>query len=318
MKFLSLFKRKSAPVFELTSSIDVSAIDESFHLLKATTAEVSQAAINAAKVLQDRLDDSETRFYWTIDSIEDFVLIKDGEGRWQTLNKFGQHLFAMHHGEYYGKTDQQLADEYPRLRETLSYCVQTDEKAWATGTSSRSEERISFGNSFRYLDMIKTPMYDESGARNELIIVGRDVTEIHEKSRREKACFQALNSASDAIVIIDKRARIFFCNDQFVNLFKFESYQAVVDQHLTDALPNFPLYDEMWETVQQNKTWSIQCPYLLMPHNCSTADCPLSLTQCAAHNCSIRKMQLTVLPMMNGQPQPIYYICTFKANCSNE
>ena len=64
----SLFTKSTIP--ELTqTSIDISAIDHSFELLRSTAADVSNAAAVAAKVLQEQLEDSEYRFFQTIDSI---------------------------------------------------------------------------------------------------------------------------------------------------------------------------------------------------------------------------------------------------------
>lgn len=318
MGLLKLLRRASAPVLETRSTIDVKSIDESFQLLKATTVEVSQAAVSAAKALQERLDNSESRFSWTIDSIEDFVLIKDGEGRWKTLNKFGQRLLSITQADYFDLTDDQISKRFPHLKETLEYCTYTDLKAWSSGVSSRSEEKVPHEGSYRYLDMIKTPTYNDDGTKKELVIVGRDVTELYENERREKACFQALNSASDAIAIIDQKARLFFCNDQFVNIFDFTNYQEIVGKTLNTILPNLPLYDEMWDTVQQNRTWSIQCPHSSLKHGEEVTSCTHSPHSCDLINCPIRRMQLTILPMMNGQPKPIYYICTFKSSCSVE
>lgn len=311
MRLMKFFARKEAPA-DFRETISVEDLDHSFSLLQSTTAEVSTAAVEAAKVLQERLDDSVDRFYSTIDSIEDLILVKDGEGRWQTMNKFGQDLFGMHHGEYHMKTDAELSVMFPKFAETFEICVKTDRKAWDTRTASRSEEKVPFARSHRHFDVIKAPIFNDDGSRKELIIVGREITEILEKTKRERACFQALNSASDAIVIIDAEGKVFFCNDRFVEMFGFKSYQEVVDFNLPEVIPHIPQYDEMWATISSNKVWSVQCPHLCMDHSKQTNECPLSITNCVPSACPIRKMQLNVIPMMNGHPKPIYYICTFK------
>ena len=83
-------------------------LESSLQLLKQTTNEVSSTAVNAAIVLERRLRDTECRFFSTIDTINDLVIVKDGEGRWKTLNKVGQDLLGWHHREYYDKTDIEL------------------------------------------------------------------------------------------------------------------------------------------------------------------------------------------------------------------
>jgi len=268
------------------SSIDTARLDESLQLLRTTTVEVSEAAVSAAKVLEDRLHDSNLRFLSTIDAISDLVIIKDAEGRWQTVNTVGQRVFGWSHGEYYNKTDSELAVIYPHFKECLAVCNKTDKAAWALHKSNRSEEHIPDGRGEFIFDVIKTPIYDTDGSRKELIVVGRDVTEARKKERRMQVCFTALNSASDIIFIVDDQGKIFFCNDKFVQAFHLESYNDVVDKYVEDALPfTIPNREAMWNHVRTNHIWEQEV-------------CP--------------KYKMTILPVMNGAPDPIFYICTLK------
>lgn len=318
MKILNkiLFKKRVLPVYiDLPLNDIESDIDKSFRLLKTAAAEVSAAAVSAAETLQEKLNASKNRFFWTIDSIEDLVLVKDGNGCWKTLNKFGQTIFNMHHGEYVGKTDLQLIEEFPSFKESLMVCLKSDTEAWDIGRASRFKEVIPRGDDIYHFDVIKTPTFHPDGTRRELIIIGRDVTEVTEKSKRERACFQALNSASDAIMIMDKNAHVYFCNDQFVTQFNLENYQEIIGLPLKQILPEFPQYNQMWESVHQNIPWSIQClPQQLDRFNKPCA-CPVKKTNCDPDNCLSFNIQIHVLPMMNGQVRPIYYVCTFKTKC---
>lgn len=275
--------KKELPIS--TQSIDTQKLDESLNLLSATAMEVSEAAINAAGVLQQELHASESRFYSTIDAIDDLVIVKDGDGRWKTLNHWGQSMYNMHHGEYFQKTDNELESLFPHLKQSLLVCQKTDEAAWAARKTTRSEEYIPHGNVTYTLDVLKTPVFHPDGSRKELIIVGRDVTLIREKQKRTKACFNALNSASDIIFIFDKNKKMTFCNDRFVEILDFGHYDNVIGQEVISCLPYIRSYNEMWITIQSNKIWID-----------TYAD----------------KFKLTIIPMMNGEPTPIYYICTLK------
>ena len=260
-------------------------LDDSLQLLKITTNEVSIAAINAAIVLEQQLRDTEYRFYSTIDTIDDLVIIKDANGRWKTLNKVGQDIFGWHNNEYYGKTDLELSRLYPDFEYTLINCIKTDDTAWNLKKSNRVEEYICYGNTYKILDVIKTPVFHTDGSRKELIIVGRDMTEIIEKQRRTKACFHALNSASDAIVIIDSKANIVFSNDEFNRRFDIHDYQSVLNTRIINILPWLSKYDSLWQHARNNNSIKIA-------------------TEEAG--------DILVMPMMNGLPKPIYFICTFK------
>ena len=271
--------------FKQHIELEKDRLEGSLQLLKKTTDEVSIAAVNAAIVLEQRLRDTEHRFYSTIDTIDDLIIVKDGDGRWKTLNKVGQELFGWYHGEYYNKTDHELIALFPQMKDTLSKCILTDDAAWNLGRSNRVEEYITFGNSNKILDVIKTSVFNRDGTRKELIIVGRDMTEIIEQQRRMKTCFHAMNSASDGIVIIDSKARIVFSNDEFNRRFGINDYEKILNKKMIDVLPWLVKYDDIWQQARKNKSIKIA-------------------TEEAG--------DILVMPMMNGLPKPIYFICTFK------
>lgn len=289
-KFFS--KHDNIDIKPQVDETDVKRMEQSFNLLRNTTSAVTEAATEAARVLEERLKDTEFRFYSTIDAIDDFVVIKDGKGRWKTVNKSGQQLFNWIHGEYFDKTDLELSRLYPIYTECLQQCTESDERAWMSGKTYRSQECVPYGAlGYRCFDVMKTPVFDEHNKRKELIVVGRDITEELEKQRRMKAAFIALNAVSDNIVILDYRGNIFFCNDVFLFTFNINSYESVVGKHICDIL-DISNYDDMWEIISHNGNFDGTCT--------------------AEGNLYGVDHDLHVTPMMNGQPYPIYYICTLK------
>lgn len=105
-----------------------------------------------------------------------------------------------------------------------------------------------------------------------------------EQLQRIKACFQALNSASDCIAILDNHGDIYFCNDSFTETFEVDDYKDVVGKKLKEVV-KMASYTKMWDSVYNNKPW---------------------------HGTCCKKFTLSAVPMMNGQPHPLYVICTFK------
>lgn len=232
-------KSSPPPINELPMPLDdhIEKVDSSFQLLRDATNQVAQAAIEASKNLEQRLIDTEYRFFSSIDAIEDFVVIKDGKGKWKIVNRAGQMLFKWIHGEYYDFTNEQLAEKYVIYTETLTKCSETDEIAWMSKKSSRSKECVPYGTEgYKWFDILKTPIFDEHGDRKELIIIGRDITEEIEKQRRMNAAFIALNAISEIIVILDFRGHIFFCNDSFVNQFNIANYDSIIGSHICDVI----------------------------------------------------------------------------------
>jgi transcriptional regulator with PAS, ATPase and Fis domain len=120
---------------------------------------------------------------------------------------------------------------------------------------------------------------------NEITSAAQGAAEVlGEQLQRIKACFQALNSASDCIVILNNVGEIYFCNDSFVDTFKVNNYKDTVGKNLRDIV-DVPSYTEMWQSVSNNKSWYGEC---------------------------CKRFTIAAVPMMNGQPHPLYIICTFK------
>ena len=284
-----LFKRNASCAVVENQPISMECLDQSFEMLKTATVQVSQEAVKTARVLEEKLRDSEFRFLSIADSIEDVVVLKNGEGRWTMVNKFGRDVMGFKDNEYFMKTDQELMDMFPHLKETFAICQMTDKMAWMSKKPYRAEESIPSEDMHYHLDMVKTPVFNDDGSRKELIIVGRDITEVYEKRQRTRACFHALNAASDAIFIVDSNKHIFFCNDTFVELFQFGSYKDVTGKSICDVIPSINCTDDMWEILKNNNSWESD----------------------------FEDFRLTVVPMMNGVPDPIYYVCTLKPNRQN-
>lgn len=279
---------------DILTPLDLEKLNHSFDELRRATSSVTEAATEAALTLHQQLQEAEYRFFSTIDSIDDFIVVKDGMGRWKTVNTAGQKLFGWIHGEYIGKTNEELAMLYPLFRTALLECSRSDEMAWINKIPHRIEECLpySLDGGYRCFDVVKTPTYDERGGKKELIVVGRDITEHLERQRRMKASFIALNSISDIIVILDQNGQVYFCNDSFLFNMGIDSYESIIGKHICDLL-TINGFDNVWEVVSHNQKWDGEC-----------------VAKDSLYN---KYHELHMVPMMNGLPHPIYYICTLRS-----
>lgn len=107
---------------------------------------------------------------------------------------------------------------------------------------------------------------------------------LEEQLQRIRACFQALNSASDGIAILDSNGKIYFCNDSFTSMFEKDCYKEIVGKPFNKVV-KMAAFEAMWTDVIHNKTWCGEC-------------------------CD--KYTLAAVPTRNGHPVPLYIICTFK------
>lgn len=277
---------------------DLNKLHESFALLKNTTENVSYEALTTASYLRKQLSQTVYLFFNVIDAVNDFILIKDRTGRWKTLNKFAQDLYGFSKiTDFYEKTDEEIANEFPHHKIGLLNCIETDNQAWESKSYFRATESFEINNQMRHFDVVKTPVFDEDGNRKELIIIGRDITDLKNSELRNKACMTALNSASDLLLIIDKLGFITFANEAFAEVFDFENSM--------DAI-NHSLFDVLSENCKDYITCDSAILYTIDTHNIWTEDVIVN------KNDVLLKYSIVIIPVMNGGPKPTYYICKMR------
>ena len=280
---------------DLRAELDV--LSSSFKLLKATTDQVSTISSETSTFLKSKLSDTSFRFFSVIDSINDIVLVKDAVGRWKTLNKYGQKIFNFTSmSDYLGLSDLDLAEKFPRLADGMQQCVCTDKKAWENKTHYRDIEVFTVNGKKRSFDVIKTPIFYTDGEPKELIVIGRDITEMLDTERRHRTCLKALNTVSDFIILIDNKEVIIFSNDAFLRAFGFHNHTEVEGHsfNLIDSEQQGDQYfKNIWRVIRSNNIWMGE---IISRHL----------------NGELIHCNTTILPVMNGSPEPIYYICTMK------
>ncbi|WP_096199604.1 ATP-binding protein [Bacillus sp. FJAT-45350] len=123
-------------------------------------------------------EESRQRLSALINALSDFIVLKDGQGRWIQTNEFGHTLYQLQDDHYSGKSDAELSELYPEYREHFKECVESDEEAWQLGKPMHHEERLQIEDKERIFQVVKVPLFDANNERNALLVIGRDVTEI--------------------------------------------------------------------------------------------------------------------------------------------
>ena len=127
---------------------------------------------------KEALRRSEEQLRTLINAMPDIVCFKDGLGRWIEANEFALKLFYLKGLPYSGKTEAELAELQPFLREAFRECGNSDEDAWREGKPVRCEEVIPrLDGPARVFDTIKVPLFHSNGSRRGIVALGRDVTE---------------------------------------------------------------------------------------------------------------------------------------------
>ena len=113
-----------------------------------------------------------------LDSSIDFVCFKDGEGRWLMANDSALAVFHLNPDSYKFKTDAELALlTHPMYREAFLSCHATDEAAWLARERTQVEETVPLTEGgHRVFEVVKTPLFNDNGSRQVLVVVARDIT----------------------------------------------------------------------------------------------------------------------------------------------
>lgn len=124
------------------------------------------------------LKNNEEQLRLLIDKIQEFIVVKDGVGHWIITNKQVLDAYGLQDCTYQGKTDLELAAFSPAYKEAFEYNVYTDSLAWEKGSPIQIEKSFYGPDGiFHTWEVVKTPIFDESGNRHHLVIVSRKVTE---------------------------------------------------------------------------------------------------------------------------------------------
>lgn len=146
---------------------------------------------SSCKKIMETLCESERRLRTLLNAMPDIVCFKDGHGRWLEANAYDLKLFQLDGVDYRGKKDSELAKYSEFYHDAFIKCEETDEKTWTEGVVCRNDEIIPAPDGTEQIfDVIKIPAFSESGERQGLLVVGRNITE---RRAAENALMTAFN-----------------------------------------------------------------------------------------------------------------------------
>jgi PAS domain S-box-containing protein len=189
--------------------------------------------ITKRKKAERAVVESAERMNALINASPDFICFKDGKGRWLIANEAALKLFSLEKVDYFNKTDAELAELVRDCyKEVFGNCIKTNEEAWKSRAVYRSEERlVSPDGIVNVLDMFKVPIFNANGDRKNLVILGRDITELkrYEKEILEEREYLSvtLRSIGDAVISTDANGKIMVINRVAEKLTGYSKDEAV-------------------------------------------------------------------------------------------
>jgi len=210
--------------------------------------------INYEHLLQDKLD----VFSALIENIPDIICYKDGQGRWLQANGADLDLFQLNGVNYFGKTDAELAPYTPFFKEAFEACMETDEIAWENKNSSHAIEVIPQPDkASRIFNIVKAPLFEESGARKGLVVIGHDITDFKQSESELKLAASVFDTVHYGIMITDAKGTIIRTNPAFTHISGY-SEQEVAGKNpsiLKSGMQAADFYSAMWTTLKKEGYW---------------------------------------------------------------
>lgn len=215
-----------------------------------------------------------------INSMVDYVIFKDGSGRWIQANQYCLKLFQLVHIHYKGKTDNELAEFTPFYQKTLMHHKRNDELAWEKGIQFRTEEKIPLPNGeIKTFETIKVPLFNPDGSRKALVVIGRDITErlnaeqrLNESQQQYRSLFEynpdlvymmdlegIITQLNPAFEMISGYRREEFVGKPIFHLIIEESREKIIEQFRITAKGGNPKVSEVNITSKAGKKLTLNC-----------------------------------------------------------
>lgn len=201
----------------------------------------------------------EESFSILINTSPDFILFKDGDGRWLEANRVALNTFELTDKEWRGKNNAEIAQLLPSdYRLTLDACTASDTQAWEQQTPNRLLETVKLADgSSRHFDVLKSPLFNKDGSRSLLIIFGHDVTDLLRLMEQQKLNEQVLANSREAVMITDTNNRIVSANRAFYTLTGYTEEEVIgkTPSLFSSGRHDRNFYESMWQQLKSEGVW---------------------------------------------------------------
>jgi diguanylate cyclase (GGDEF)-like protein/PAS domain S-box-containing protein len=192
-----------------------------------------------------------------VEAIPDAIFFKDGDGRWLITNEVAKQLFQLHSIAWEGRSELELAALHPDFRAAHEACLVDDEKAWqGSGMSLFKETILDEGGRSRHFEVRKIPVFDESGGRQSLVIIGRDVTEQKNTEEALRIAATAFES-QQGMAITNEQREILRVNKAFTAITGYSDEEAVgqTPRFLSSGRHDSAFYAAMTQSLETSGAW---------------------------------------------------------------
>lgn len=207
------------------------------------------------------LEETLNRLASLVESIPGIVIFKDEKGLWNVVNSLALNMLRIERDDWIGKTDIEIAQTNPQIREFLEESYEVDQQAWAARRRIDTVNALQLGNSgLVYLEMSRIPLFDENGERKSMLVIGHDVTEKtraqHELELERQKAQITLGSIADGVITTNIHGQVEYLNDIAEDLTGWNNDEAMgkpIEQIFRLFDSDTHVYVDVVESVLLNK-----------------------------------------------------------------
>lgn len=244
--------------------------------------------VTAMKLAKTELKDAKTFIENLLTSLPIPVFWYNSDHVYLGCNGKFSEMLGLRSDEIIGKSIYNL---YPA--EKANELVAQDELVFQLKKTSVQQVQVFSSVQHELRDIIyhKNPIFDRDGNVIGLIGVSMDITELLRQKKLTNALIEALDNTSDAIVLTNEFNRIIYVNRELERLFGYSKNELIGKKPsiFKSGKHDDAFYKHMWKTLKAGKPWT---------------DMIIS----KASDGTLIESMMTIIPIMNGKIEPIYYL----------
>lgn len=148
-------------------------IETSFDSLKHATSDVIKQAVDTTDSLKRNIELYEKRFDVLINNSDDMVIIKTINQQWAVINPFACKVLGIDSAKCIGKSNKQLAQQYPQLSQILSILDKAEQQSWITKTQKKTNIRVNANGQTLEFEILIKPIETSDHQVCEIVMIGR-------------------------------------------------------------------------------------------------------------------------------------------------
>ena len=195
------------------------------------------------QVVERALRSSQNQLLALLQASPDFIVVKDGDNRWQVANQSGLAMIGLTGFDYADKDDRELAALCePAYADCVVRLARSCDQAWQENRPLRALHTLPHPDGGeRYLDMIEVPVVDEADEHRAMVVIGRDVTERVRAEQERDLSVERLRAAvaamDDLMLVLDDRHHVVAHYPREGDALRLHASGALLGQAIADVLP---------------------------------------------------------------------------------